>query len=267
MPLLIDISILAIIAFCTWRGFRSGLVRGVLGLVGFIVAIVLANIVASTYAEEFSGIVHPFVGGVLEATITDIVDDNIDLNSLNPDNIDFGDMGLSDIDYIDPDLLDMANLPGGLLSGGLMIPAIEHATAYAALRHVGLPDAAANRIADIVSQEAEVEMTIGGFTEAITGRLAYTMSFIILFGIGFALISIAISIIGNIVSIAFVLPGLKTVDAITGAVLGLAKGLVIVFAITAVMRYVGIFVSDLIAETSLLNFFINNNPVANALGI
>ena len=262
MPFLLDLSIFSIIAFCAWRGYKAGLVRSAFGIVGIIVAVIVANIAAAAYAEEFSGILQPFIGGLVETTISDVVRENVNLGEIDLDEMGLGNLGI-DTDNIDLDNIDFDNLRNEL--AGVAIPSVDPEVAYAALRQIGLSEAAAERISELVA--AENDHTVGSFAESIASNLANTLSYIILFGLGFALISIIFAVIGNLVGVTFFLPGLEIVDMTGGTVLGIVKGLLIVFAVTAVIRYVGLLIGATIERTSLLTFFINNNPIANMLGI
>ena len=263
MPLLLDLFVIIIIALCVWSGFRSGLIRGVFGIAGLIVAVIVANIVATAYAEEFSGMLKPFVGGVVETTITDIVDEGIDLDAVG--GIDLEALGIDGIEGIGE--FDITAIDPDDLPGGLSLQDIDYATIYTTLRQIGLPESPSSRIAEVVSEALEERFSVGVFAENITERLANTLSYIMLFGLTFLLISIIFAVIGNIVGLAFVLPGLRQLDAIGGAGLGLIKGLIIVFAISAVMRYLGLFISTTLHQTTILQFFVNRNPIANILGI
>ena len=262
MPFLLDVSILSIIAFCTWRGYKAGLVRGAFGVVGIIVAIIVANIIAAAYAEEFSGIFQPFIGGIVETTITEVARENVNFGEIDLDELGLGGLGI-DTDNIDLDDLDLGNLRDYV--AGMSLPVIDHEVAYTALRQIGLSEAAAEHISELVATDER--HTVGSFAESIASNLANILSYILLFGVSFALISIIFAVIGNLIGVTFFLPGLVYADIIGGAVLGFIKGLLIVFAITTVVRYVGLLIGHTIQRTSLLNFFINNNPIANMLGI
>jgi hypothetical protein len=81
------------------------------------------------------------------------------------------------------------------------------------------------------------------------------------------LIAIVFAVIGNLVGFVFALPGLRIVDIISGAALGLVKGMIIVLAVTVIIRYFGLVFLPTIEGTTLLRYFVNNNPIANMLGI
>ncbi|MCL2401590.1 MAG: CvpA family protein [Oscillospiraceae bacterium] len=235
MNIIIDIALVAIIAFCVWRGYKSGLIRSVFGVVMLIVAIIGANLVATAYSDEFTGMLNPFVGGVVDTALADMLEESVAAST----------------------------------ASGTAYPAMQvveegaHGTAIAAFRRIGLLGAAAENVAE--------RTTEGGFTgflsDVMTDRLSSSLAFIVVFAIAFILIAIIFSVIGNLLNFTFSLPGLRLLDRISGAVLGLAKGLLITFTIAVIVRYIGLFAPEIVEETFLLNYMINENPIARALGV
>ena len=225
----IDLAIIAIIAFCGWRGYKNGLIRGVFGVVTLIVALIIANITAAAYSEEVSGVLKPFVGGIVDSTLTDMIeDDEVEYEQVEHEN-----------------------------------DTEEFKTAYTALRRIGLPTSAAISIAQrAVDDNSEIFLT-----DIIAEKLSSALAFVALFGISFLLFSIVFAVIGNLISFVFSLPGLKLVDIIAGVAFGLVKGLLIVLTLSTVVRYFGLLSLSTLEETSVLNYFTNNNLIANMLGI
>jgi uncharacterized membrane protein required for colicin V production len=235
MNIIIDLAIVAIVAFCVWRGYKNGLIRGTFGVVMLIVAIIGANLVATAYSDEFTGMLNPFVGGVVDTALADMLEESVAAST----------------------------------AGGIAYPALQvteeraYGTALAALRRIGLLDAAAENVA-----ERTTESGFTGFlSDVMTDRLSSSLAYIIVFAIAFILIAIIFSVIGNLLNFTFSLPGLRLLDRISGAVLGLAKGLLITFTIAVIVRYIGLLAPDVVEETFLLNFMVNENPIARTLGI
>jgi len=231
--LLIDLAVIGVIAFCVWRGFKNGLIRGVFGVVALILSLFIANIAASAYSDEAKNILTPFVGGMIDSTITDMAEDGVEYQALAHDHeIDDADFG----------------------------------TAYMALRQIGLPESAAVRIAE-KSLEVEEDEQFGYFSDVIADRLSSALSFVAVFGIAFLLLAIIFAVVGNLIGFVFALPGLKLVDTIAGSALGLIKGIIIVYTIAVIIRYFGLIVHSTIEGTAILRYIVNNNPIAALLGI
>ena len=227
--LLIDLSIIAIIVFCGWRGYKNGLIRGVFGVVTLIVSLIIANIAAGAYADEVTGVLKPFVGGIVDSTINEIIDND-------------------EIEYEQPDHENDTE---------------KFKIVYTALRKIGLPKASAIKITEQTAT-VDVEEYLADF---VGDRLSYVLAFVALFGIGFLLAAIIFTVIGNLINFVFSLPGLKLIDTIAGIAFGLVKGLLIVLTLTTIVRYFGLLAISTVEKTSVLNFFINNNMIANMLGI
>ena len=230
---LIDAAIVGTIAFCAWRGYKNGLIRGVFGVVSLIVSLLFANIAAQAYSNDAKGMLVPFIGGLIDSTLMDMSEDGIEYQALAHDH---------DIDDVD------------------------FGTAYVALRLLGLPEAAAVNVAER-SLEVDEEETFRTFSDVIADKLSAALSYVAVFGIAFLLIAIVFAVIGNLVGFVFSLPGLKLVDIITGSVLGLCKGVIIVFAVGVIIRYFGVLILPILERTTILRYIVNHNPIANLLGI
>jgi uncharacterized membrane protein required for colicin V production len=232
--LFIDLAILGTIVFCAWRGFKSGLIRGVFGVISLVVSLLLANVAAITYSDEAKGMLMPFVSGIIDSTITEMVEDGLEYQHLAHDHV------IDDVDF---------------------------GTAYTVLRQIGLSEAAAVSLAE-QALEADVAGGVNVFlSDLIADKLSSALSYVAVFGIAFLLVAIAFAVVGNLVGIVFALPGLKLVDMIAGAVLGLFKGVIIVYTIAVIVRYFGLVAQSTLERTIVLNYLVNNNPIANMLGI
>jgi len=226
----IDVAILGIIAFCGWRGYKNGLIRGVFGIVALIVSLFIANVAAEAYSGEFTGMLKPFVGGIIDTTFTEMEEDG---------------------EEYDPGEHEHEN------------DSAEFGKAYSALRRMGLPEPTAVRIAELVA-EVDVE---GYFSDIIADKLSSALAYVAVFAIAFILVAIIFTVIGNLVGFVFSLPGLRLLDAIAGVIFGLAKGFILVYTLATIIKYFGLVAIETIEGTSVLTYFINNNPIADLLGL
>jgi len=226
--LAIDLSIIAIVTFCAWRGYKNGLIRSVFGVVALIVSLIIANIAAEAYSGEITGVIKPFVSGIVDSTLTKMVEEEVEYEPVEHED-----------------------------------DTEEFAMTYTALRRLGLPKAAAIRIAELVAEE-DIE---GFISDLIADNLSSILAFVAVLGIAFLLMAIIFAVIGNLIGFVFSLPGLRLVDIIAGVAFGLVKAMIIVFTLAAVVRYFGLLAVSTLEETSILNYLVNNNPIAEALGI
>jgi uncharacterized membrane protein required for colicin V production len=133
------------------------------------------------------------------------------------------------------------------------------------LRKIGLPDAAARSVS------GQLKDNVGdmgrGLSAGITNSLCDALAYIGVFGIAFAIISIVFAVIGNVLNLVFKLPGIERLDSIIGILFGLAKGLIIIYVIAVIVRYLGLLSSDTVENTKILNYLVNNNPIADILSV
>jgi len=230
---LLDFAVIGTVAFCAWRGYKSGLIRGVFGVVSLIASLLVANMAAEAYADEAKGMLVPFASGLIDSTMTELSDEGIEYQAIAHDH------EIDDVDF---------------------------GTAYLALRQIGFPEAAAVKIAE-KSIELEEDEQRGYFSDIIAEKLSSTLSYVAVFGIAFLLIAIVFAVIGNLVGFVFALPGLRLVDIISGSVLGLLKGVIIVYAMAVLIRYFGLLILPTLERTTILLYLVNNNPIANLLGV
>jgi len=230
---LIDAAIVGTVIFCGWRGFKSGLIRGVFGVVSLITALLIANIAAQAYSGETKSMLLPFASGIIDSTMTELSEQGIEYQAIAHDH------------EVDDEAFGIA---------------------YMALRDLGLPEAAAVRIAE---QSITLEEDEQGryFPDIIADRLSSAFSYVAVFGIAFLLIAIVFAVVGNLVGLIFALPGLKYVDMIAGTALGLLKGVIIVYTVAVIARYFGLLILSMIEDTTIFRYLINNNPIANMLGV
>jgi len=225
---------LGTMAFCAWRGYKNGLIRGVFGVVALIVSLLVANIAAQAYSDEAKGMLLPFASGIIETTMTEMAEEGIEYQELAHDHeFDSADFGV----------------------------------AYTALREIGIPEAAAVRVAEQAVEAQEHDMDDTRFSDTVADELTTSLSFVAVFGIAFLLIAIIFAVIGNLVGFVFSLPGLKLVDVISGSVLGLIKGIIIVYALAVIIRYFGLLMLETLEGTTVLNYLVTFNPIANMLGV
>ena len=243
---IIDFFIVLIVGLCAYRGFRAGVVRGVAGFLALILSLVIASSVSSAFADEFTGVVSPFVGGLVDSQIQKI---------------------------LAPEDAAATAAAGGTSSKITIAP--EEAADYDAdttdgmtmiiLRQLGFFKPIAEKITDTVKEETrELGFALG---DVITAKLSSILVRIALFAVAFILLAIAFAIIGNLIDVVFSLPGLKTIDQISGTVMGLLRGLLIIFFVATLLRYFGIIATGTIEKTAILEYMIVHNPVANALKI
>jgi len=229
----LDLSVFAIIAFCAWRGYNNGLLRGVFGIVALVISLFLASVIATAYSGEFNEMLNPFIGGVVDTALVEIMEEEL-IHDLS----EYGD----EVDTF--------------------------VTSYMAVRRIGLSEAPAVRIAEMTTEDSGSGRTSSGFlSDLISDKLSSVIAFVAVFGIAFILLAIVFAVAGNLIGFVFSLPGLKIIDIVTGTVLGFMKGFIIVLTLATIVRYAGLLAVETLEGTSVLKYFVNNNLIANMLGV
>ena len=238
MSLALDLALIAIVAYCGWRGFRTGIINGVAWILAIIIAVYGANLIATAYSGEFTGMLEPFAIGVVD-------------NALGRDE-DTGEDG------------------EGIFSSTLTVQELQALDVYDVsmliLQNLGLSAGAAEGIA---RETAQLNHMAGAqMTTDLTALLCDRITFVALFAIAFMLIFIVFSVIGNVFDLSFGLPGHENLNHITGAALGVIRGLLIITVLSIFVRYTGLFLSpDTVSATRILSRLVENNQLAALIGI
>lgn len=251
VSLLIDIALVLIVVYFAWRGFRNGFIRGIFGILAVIIAIYGANLVAKAYSGDFTGMLEPFVSGIVDKAFTDVI---------NPDETEAGD---------EAQAADGAENTGGTNTETAGAenekPKSVYDVSFETLRKIGMTEGAAKHIAGKVS--AKINAVGQRMSADLTETLCSALAYIAVFAVAFILIAIIFAVIGNIINLAFSIPGLESVDRIIGLVLGILKGLLLVFTLALVIRYLGLLAPETIGKTAVLKYILNINPLSNIIGI
>ena len=236
MKLLLDLILLAIIALGVWRGYKSGIISGVIGLAAIIACVYVANIFAGAYSEEFVGMLEPFASGVVDSMVSSTV-------SNDPEDVEKAVVQLTNAEKED-----------------------VYSVSFAALRRLGLCKEVSDEMAQDVS--GKVKMVNQEMNDQITTLLCHKITFAVVFFIAFILAGILCAVIGNVLDLRFGLPGAEKINNIGGAVLGGIKAFLIVLFIGCVCRYAGIVIGEeRIVSTVILESVINKNIIASSVGI
>ena len=247
--LILDLLLIGIIVLCTWRGFRAGIINGILGILSLIIAIYGANLIATTYSGEFTGVVEPFASGLVDSLETKILDK---ASKLSPGEAEPSDDEEDDFS------------PVVRLTSSDTQDVVKVCTAI--VRQLGLDEKIASRIADEV--HSRVRNVSAQMNDVLTEKLCEKICFVAVFVIAFCLISIVFSAIGNVIDLAFGLSGLENLNHAVGGIFGAAKGIAIVIVITCVCRYLGLILkTDIIDSTHLMKRLMESNALASLLNI
>ncbi len=245
MGYVIDVALVAIVLLCAWRGFRTGIINGVIWIAAIAVSVYGANLAANAYYAEFTDMLEPFAVGVVENTLRGDEEEPEDGTANS------GEAGV-------PSAVSFVTVPNSTKDLS------SYDASMLVLTKLGFIEGVASPIAEEISarhRSVDNDM-INDLTDIICDRVA----FVAIFGIAFALISIIFMVIGNILDFSFGIPGHENLNHVTGAALGIIRGLMIVMVLGCLGRYLGILIPKAAEEgNALWRHVVEVNRVAEIL--
>jgi uncharacterized membrane protein required for colicin V production len=104
--------------------------------------------------------------------------------------------------------------------------------------------------------------------ESISLTVLYVAAYALICLFAFILFMVGFTLLIHFIAAVFKLPMLNLIDKIGGTAAGLVYGLLILSAVGWAVRYLGIIASpELVENTRILSFFINNNMLAKLLSL
>lgn len=237
MKLIIDVVILAIIALCTWNGYKRGLVGGIAGVLAIIISVFGGTILSSAYAGEVVPALEPFVDGYVDSQKNrDIMLENMGYGK--------SDLSLEDILIDDPSL--------------------RYDYAEEAMRLMGFNE---KRIEELSVKAIQLsEETGANLTDAIVAVLCDTITYVAGLTIAFLLILIMLTAIANVFNLSLRLPNMETLDEVGGAVIGFVQGFVYCTFLAWFLSFFGIIIGKTTLDgTVLARFFLSFEFITKGL--
>ena len=233
MSLLIDFGFIAIFAYSVWRGFRRGAIMGICSVIAIILSIIVANVVTDVYSAEFTGLLEPFAGGMMDSAIDKV---------RGPETEDLV------VVLTEAEKNDVTSV------------------AHAALRQVGICETVSTQIATEVGEQMA---TFGNeMSNAVTDRLCERAMHAVVFVVIFSIAVVIFVVIGNIFNLRLTVPEFEKINRYAGIGIGVIIGLAAMLAVALAFRYLGLIVSHKVIEkTVLFEYFINHNLLANIIGV
>ncbi len=241
MHILIDLVLIAIVAFSAWKGYRKGLILGVSGIIALIIAFFGARCVSNNYSQEFVSMLEPFVSGVVDSSL-DKSDDNL-------------------LEDYEENTLEGETAQTAAPAKN---QSEEYSVTYETLKTLGI----LRNSADSLTQEITDTVKSAGKTirAAIVSTLSEKITYVITFALVFIMIVIVFTVLANIINLAFKLPGLDLLNGAGGLIFGLIKGMIFVYLIAWILSYLGVFIGkNLVDDTFFLRFLMDHNLLVDIL--
>jgi len=237
MKLIIDLVLLAIIALCTWKGYKKGLVGNIISLFIIMVALLGGTMLSKAYSGEVIPALRPFISGYVDSQKTrDKILENMGFET--------GNYSLEDIIARDPSL--------------------RYDYAYEAMLYIGFYEKTSEKLAvDAVSLSEEQDMNM---TDAVVEVMCETMTYVLGLTVAFLMILILLVAVGNLFNLSLRLPNMETVDEIGGSVLGFIKGFLYCVLLCWFLSFLGAILGrNTLYNTTLARFFLSFKFITNGL--
>lgn len=293
---IIDIGIAALLMLFIVLGARKGLLRSVAGLVILVASVVGAALVSSLVTPLISDAVRPMLMETVESKLAEFVEElhaaNADKGDLDLSGIDLSQIDLSgiqigglDLGGLDLSKIDLSQIDlGALLQGNgqpdastpvsRSLPEAKDAISsavFSALDSIR-PEEQINLLLDQLgidpvlaaglAETALEKITESGISvvEALVQVVLETVVHAIVFLVAFVALNILLRIILTAMDLVLMLPGLRTLNSLGGAVVAFVEGVLLLFLLVWVARRSAVDVTTLSQGTILFRFFVNNTP-------
>jgi len=224
-PILYDLVVALFLLLALWQGYRKGFILTLCGFLAVFVAFFGASVISDVLAAPVADVLRP----VVEQQILQVVEQQV----LTAD--------LSVIDQLS------AVAPEDLNS---LLSALQDTALFQ-----GFAEAFRNSV------DSGVIKVTGNAVQAIAHYVAVQLAETALFLVAFVTILAIWYFISHALDLAFRLPVLSTLNHWAGAVLGLVKGVVLLY-IAAQLLKGGFLPSEVVRDTHLVRFFCEVSPLA-----
>ena len=226
MTAIIDLVLLGILVICTWCGYKKGILMGLGGILCIIVSIYGGNLLANLFSYDVVPAIKPFASGYTERLLMK-----------NSDSKVLKQLGWEDSPFSVEDLL-------------VQNPGERKTFAMACFKTLGVDDPTAERMSERALQYAEDNG--GSVQEAVVLVLCESLSYVACFTLGFLMLIILLTVIGNLPNLSYKIPNLDLVNDIGGAVLGLITGLMFCVLLVWLLKFFGLVLGSDSLNASML---------------
>jgi len=239
MKAILSLLFLAILIFCTWSGYKKGLILGIAGFLAFVVSVYSANLLSQTYSGEIVDALRPFASGYIEVNVVD--------EQVRP-AMGMTDTGLSTKDF-------MAQNSGKELEYCIRI-----------YNGMGIYETTGEQLAqEAVAYSASNELDL---TDAVVEVLCIRIAYVLGFLLAFAMVLIVLTVVINIPNLAFKIPNHEMLNDLGGVVMGFVQGVCLLTVFGWALKFTGlVFPQDSIANTFLVSWFMDSSLLVHILGV
>lgn len=221
------VVIILVVAVC--YGAKRGLLESLAGLIIVVMALVGAGIAAGTFTEPMAGFVTPLVEERVAERVEAALEEQAGAFA--------GEWSLEEVP-------DLEELP---IAEVLALMGLDETV------RASLAERAQNMIRD----------TGATVVSAVVESLVRSFVYGVLFLLAFLTILLLLKVLVGAMGLVLKLPGLRLLNALGGAVIGLIEGALLLFLAVWVCRKLGVsFETEALAEAHILRIFTTNTPLS-----
>lgn len=247
-PFIIDIVILIVLAICAFLGYRKGFILTLASFLAVFIAFFGATYLSDLLCEPAASLLQPAVESVVTKAIESAAPDGLLTPSEQP-----LDPAVATLLPPDPDENEPTEI---LVSIDQILEALEGLSLFD--QYINF-DGFLQSFRDTI--DSSIQQSIAATGREISLYIARELARAILFLVCFLLILALWSLVSHMLDLAFKLPVLSTVNAVSGLLLGLVKGLCLVFIVVFLVKS-ALLTPEFTKRTFLLRFFAETNPFA-----
>lgn len=224
LSLIADLIIVLVLALSAYIGWKQGIVRGLLTLVGSLLALTLsaqiADVAATTVVDQ---VIRPVTHTAIEQHAEEL------------------------LPQMSQELVGrdaMEQLVGAISNDFIREKVQDLLTATVSSAIIASRDTLCNMVKELA------DTVLDGVVQELISTLFCVF--------GFTLLSLLVRLILRVISKAFRLPVLRQIDQTVGLLLGAVRGLIIIFIAVWALRLLGLWLNDdVIGQSSLLSLIAN----------
>lgn len=218
----IDIILLLILAYCTWMGYKKGLINVCIGIVALVMALYGGSLLSSAFSSQIIPAFQPFAGGIIESREDAAL-------------ADMGKAGTSVKDLIAAD------------------PNAEYEYALHVFEETGIYEKRADNMASQVKELCDgKDVEINDALEQVFCKDMLYVAGTVLAAI---LILILFAVIANLANLTFHIPNHPKLEVAGGTAMGFVKGLVYCVLLCWCLSFCGLIIGKTVLHDSLLARF------------
>lgn len=237
MSLMLDLAVLAVLALFAWRGARKGLILTLCGLLAVAVAFFGSFWISDRLCEPVGEFIQPYVTSYMEKLVDRSLGQSTDSNPDTEDTI---------FPQITPDTSEEEQTESAALSLDELLTQLQDSKLL-----YGILQPAAEAV------KAEAFAAATSVIAALATQLSVQLARVLLFLVSFVLLLLVWWLLSHMLDLAFRLPVLHTFNRAGGLLLGLVKGVLLLWVVCFAIRVFELIPSDVTEQTLLFSLFLN----------